>query len=122
MGFIYPGAFLMAANGGFAFSTDCCCKAYTCYCYRHSLYYGSQTIEQRVLRYRVPEWDDAAQRWVFPDGQPCVPAGSRCTVTFVGIVVDVCSCAGGGYNGEAFSWVTVDCNNPSACPTILPPP
>lgn len=121
MGFIYPGAFLMA-GGGFAFAKTCCCKSYTCYCYRHSLNYGSQTIEQRVIKYRAPEWDDATQKWVFPDGQPCVPAGSRCTVNYEGLLVKLCSCAGSGYNGESWRWLIVDCNTPSACPTILPPP
>jgi hypothetical protein len=122
MGFIYPGAFLMAPNGGFAFAKACCCKFYTCYCYRHSILYGSQTLEQYVVRYRAPEWDDVAQVWVFPDGQPCVPPGSRCTVIYEGITVKNCSCAGAGYSGESWSWSLIDCEDNAICPTILPPP
>ena len=120
MGFIYPGAFLMA-GGGFAFSTNCCCKSYNCYCFRRSGNYGSQIIEQRIVRYRVAEWDNVAQKWVFPDGQPCVPAGAGCTVIFTGITVKQCSCSV-GYGGSSSSWVPVDCDKPSFCPTILPPP
>lgn len=121
MAFIFSGSFLME-GGGFAFSKSCCCKSYNCYCFRHSIFYGSQTIEQRVIRYRAPEWDDMNQRWIFPDGQPCVPAGSRCTVRFIGQVVEVCSCAGTGNNGESRSWVLLDCQNLTSCPTVLPPP
>ena len=120
MAFIWNGDFLME-NGGFAISTDCCCKSYSCYCYRRANNYGSQTVEQRIVRYRAPEWDDAMQKWVFPDGQPCVPPGAGCNVTFTGIVVNICSCPV-GYSGSSVRWELIDCLQPSTCPTVLPPP
>lgn len=120
MAFIYNGSFLME-GGGFAFSRDCCCKSYTCYCYRRSSNYGSQTIEQKIVKYRAPEWDNATQKWVFPDGQPCVPPGAQCTVIFTGVVVKQCSCSI-GYGGLSQGWYPMDCDKPSTCPTILPPP
>jgi len=120
MAFIWNGDFLMA-DGGFAISNDCCCKFYTCYCYVRANNYGSQIVERRIVRYRAPEWDDAEQKWVFPDGQPCVPPGAQCTVTYTGVLVNNCGCAV-GYGGSSVSWSRMDCLQPSACPTILPPP
>lgn len=121
MAFIFNGDFLME-DGGFAFSTDCCCKVFTCYCFRRSIMYGTQTVEQRILKYRGPEWDDDIGKFVYPDGQPCVPPGSTCTVQFVGETVKVCSCSV-GYGGESVSWALMDdCNDLSSCQTVLPPP
>ena len=120
MAFIYNGSFLME-QGGFAFSTNCCCKSYNCYCYRLYAQYGSQTIEQRIVRYRAPEWDDLGQKWIFPDGQPCVPPGPTCSVSYTGILIKVCSCFI-GYGGGGTIWTLIDCDKPSSCPTILPPP
>lgn len=122
MALIYTGDFLMA-DGGLAFSTDCCCKSLNCYCYVHSLAYGSSILERRVLCFREPEWDDAAQKWVFPDGQPCTPPGKGCTTRYVGIILENCGCPGPGF-GESFSWSLIPNPTPGStvCTTILPPP
>lgn len=126
-GLILRNGVILMVGGGFAGSRNCCCVSYFCYCYTRSAFYGSVLLERRVVCYRSPIWDDANQRWVFLDGQPCVgtsPAGSQgCTVTYEGITVKLCSCA--GRNGDNWRWAAVDPLDPAAiasCSTIEPPP
>lgn len=119
MAFINRGGFLMGKKG-LAFSRKCCCKSVNCYCYQHFLYYGSQILERRVVCYAAPEWDGS--KFVFPDGQPCVPPGSRCTVIFTGNIVNNCSCPGSGNNGEGWSWAIIEGTSSTSCTTISPPP
>lgn len=120
MAFINRGGFLMGKNG-LAFSKNCCCKALNCYCYVHSRLYGSQILERRVVCYAAPQWDGS--KYVYPDGQPCVPAGSRCTVIFEGNVVKSCGCNVSN-DGESRNWTLLAGNATSStsCTTISPPP
>ena len=105
---------------GLTADADCCCTAYTCYCYTRYTNYGSTLVERSRVCYRAPVWNGSA--WVFPDGQPCLPTNpGGCTLDYVGIVVVNCSCPGGGMN--PFSWSII--GSPAqwaSCTTVSPPP
>lgn len=126
-GLILRNGVILMTGGGFAGSRNCCCVSYNCYCYTRSKLYGSVLVERRIVCYRAPIWDDANQRWVFLDGQPCVgssPAGSGgCSIEYVGIVVKICSCP--GRSGDNWRWASIDTQKPedvASCSTIEPPP
>ena len=118
MGFINTGGFLMR-GGGFAFSRKCCCSGFHCYCYVRYINYGSTLVERRIVCYREPVWDGS--KWVFPDGQPCWPTTpTGCSVNYLGLGVDFCSCSGGG---NPFGWYTIASEEARAsCTTISPAP
>lgn len=104
---------------GLTADVNCCCSSFTCYCFRQFTDYGSTLVERRRECYRSPFWNGSA--WVFPDGQPCVPNPNGCTVTFAGILVNVCSCPGGGIN--PFQWSLIgNAEEWDACTTVSPPP
>ena len=115
---------LMTFNGkliaGLTGDVECCCSAYTCYCYTAYENYGSTLVERSRVCYRAPVFDGSV--FVFPDGQPCVPVNpGACTITYSGILVTLCSCPGGGEN--PFRWDIVGSPEQwAACTTISPPP
>lgn len=125
MGLIYNGAFLQGPNG-LAFSKKCCCRGVNCYCYVNSNFYGSQIKERKVVCYKAPYFDDQTGKWVFEDGQPCVPPpSSQCSVNMEGIIVKLCSCPKtGSMTGESFSWTVLPggATASTSCTTITPPP
>ncbi|CAB4169271.1 hypothetical protein UFOVP898_57 [uncultured Caudovirales phage] len=115
---------LLTYNGklisGLTQNRNCCCATFNCYCYTRFTNYGSTLVERRRVCYRAPYFNGAV--WVFPDGQPCVPTNpGGCTVTYIGGIVNVCSCPGAGMNPFRWDFVST-LSQWTACTTIAPPP
>lgn len=125
MGLIYTGGFLQGKKG-FAFSKNCCCKKVNCYCYQHLNFYGSQIVERKVVCFKEPYFDNGSGKWIFEDGQPCVPPPSnQCSVTYDGLIVQLCSCpVSGSMTGESYRWEMIanHATSSTSCTTIAPPP
>lgn len=108
MGLITYNGKLLAAGGGLANTIDCCCGHRYCYCFTQSINY---TIVARWRRcYRDPVYVPALGVFVFPDGQPCdgtangmicPPGAFGRSVTFTGLIVQVCSCGSAGNSFNA---------------------
>jgi len=106
---------------GLTASKNCCCSAYSCYCYTRYTNYGSTLVERKRVCYRAAIFNGSV--FVYPDGQPCSPIkpAPDCTVNFVGGGVTFCSCPGGGLN--PFRWDFIGSRAQwNACTTISPPP
>lgn len=110
MGLVTYNGQLLLAPGGLANTFDCCCGHRNCYCFTQTINY---VIVARWRRcYRDPVYVDTLGVFVFPDGQPCdggstgmicPPGAAGRSVTFTGIVVQVCSCGTGGDGFNASS-------------------
>jgi hypothetical protein len=115
---------LVTFNGtlisGLTADINCCCSAYNCYCYTSFTNYGANLVSRSRACYRAPVWNGSI--FVFPDGQPCVPINpGGCTINYVGIVVELCSCPTGGGSGFNFSLIGSR-EAWESCTTISPPP